>query len=265
MNRLQTKCVLASASAHLVLVLTVLVGSAFFVPKLRTGATVQVTQNGGPPIQVVQLPMPPDALLAPAPAPSVADSRPVSVPAPVRVVEPRPTNPRLDPLGIDTTKPSRTPRVSTNLVARLTGAPPVSTTTSGSSGFNAPPTGTRLDGLLRALSSGTPIEISVGDDRDLGHEDYAQRVKEIYDRTWNPPASGIAREDGTTTAAVVIASDGRVLSAQITTSSDDSTLDTSVQRALAQVKSVEPFEAGAKERQRTYTIHFNLKARRALQ
>jgi hypothetical protein len=46
------------------------------------------------------------------------------------------------------------------------------------------------------------------------------------------------------------------------TPSGDEALDRSVQRTLERVRTIEPFETGAKEEQRTYTINFNLQTGR---
>ncbi len=55
---------------------------------------------------------------------------------------------------------------------------------------------------------------------------------------------------------------GTVISAEIISPSGDETLDKSVQSTLSEVKWIKPFEAGARESQRTYTINFNLRALR---
>jgi len=56
-----------------------------------------------------------------------------------------------------------------------------------------------------------------------------------------------------------------VLSARIVTPSGNTALDRSVQRALYAVKTIgHPFPAGAPEKERTFTIEFNLKSKRGL-
>ena len=65
-----------------------------------------------------------------------------------------------------------------------------------------------------------------------------------------------------TKATVTIASDGTVLSARILKPSGDASVDRSVQRTLDRVTFIAPFPEGAKDKQRTYTINFNLKAKR---
>jgi len=88
---------------------------------------------------------------------------------------------------------------------------------------------------------------------------YAKNVKGDYSRAWN---LGTKNESPTKTISVltkvVIAKDGKVESAKIVKSSGDKLVDESVQRTLDQVKFVPPFEAGAKDERRTFSINFNL-------
>ena len=63
---------------------------------------------------------------------------------------------------------------------------------------------------------------------------------------------------------MTIASDGTVISARIITPSGDAGVDASVQRTLDRVTFIAPFPEGATEKERTYIINFNLKAKRML-
>jgi TonB family protein len=90
---------------------------------------------------------------------------------------------------------------------------------------------------------------------------YDQAVRSIYWHAWLPPED-TASDEAVTKATVTIASDGSVLSARILKHSGDASVDRSVQRALDSVTFIAPFPEGAKDKQRTYTINFNLKAKR---
>jgi TonB family protein len=90
---------------------------------------------------------------------------------------------------------------------------------------------------------------------------YDQVVKSIYWHAWAPPED-TASDEAVTKVTVTIASDGSVLSARIIRASGDASVDRSVQRTLDRVTFIAPFPEGAKEKQRTYTINFNLKAKR---
>jgi TonB family protein len=58
--------------------------------------------------------------------------------------------------------------------------------------------------------------------------------------------------------SVVVAKNGRVLSSKITDKSGDEELDGSVRKVLERVKSLQPFEDGAKDERRTVTVTFKL-------
>jgi len=62
---------------------------------------------------------------------------------------------------------------------------------------------------------------------------------------------------------VTIASDGTVVAKRITKRSGDAAVDASVQRMLDHVTTVQrPFPEGAKDKERTYIIPFNMKTNR---
>ena len=75
----------------------------------------------------------------------------------------------------------------------------------------------------------------------------------------------VANDNANTKVSVTIASDGTVISARIVTPSGDADVDASVQRTLERVKFIAPFPEGATEKERTYTINFNPKAKRLLE
>jgi TonB family protein len=64
--------------------------------------------------------------------------------------------------------------------------------------------------------------------------------------------------------SVTISSDGTVTDSHIITSSGDPRMDTSVKRALNRVTFIHEFPEGAKEKERTFKINFNLKSKRML-
>ena len=61
-----------------------------------------------------------------------------------------------------------------------------------------------------------------------------------------------------------IANNGRVISARIIERSGDGGVDRSVQKTLDRVTEIAPFPDGSTDRERTYIINFNLKAKRLL-
>jgi TonB family protein len=79
------------------------------------------------------------------------------------------------------------------------------------------------------------------------------------------PPDNTASDNANAKVTVTIASDGTVISAQVISSSGDDSVDSSVQRTLDRVTFIAPFPEGTTDKQRTYTINFNLKAKRMLE
>jgi TonB family protein len=87
-------------------------------------------------------------------------------------------------------------------------------------------------------------------------------VRSFYDSAWVRPEDATT-EDATAEVSVTIASDGAVIAKRITKRSGDRAVDASVQNVLDRVTSVgRPFPEGAKDKQRTYIIPFNMKTKR---
>src|SRR5439155_833878 len=95
------------------------------------------------------------------------------------------------------------------------------------------------------------------------YANYDQVVKSIYTHAWLPP-DDTANDDAITKVTVTIQNDGKVLSARIFRPSGETRVDGSVQRTLDRVSFIAPFPEGAKDKQRTYKINFNLRAKRLL-
>jgi len=121
-----------------------------------------------------------------------------------------------------------------------------------------------LRGFRSNLSSSSTEVVYKG---DAGYGEaiasYAQVVKSIYEHAWLPP-DDTASDDAITKVSVTIANDGKVIDSHIVRASGDSLVDHSVQRTLDRVTFIRRFPEGSKDKERTYVINFNLKAKRAL-
>ena len=111
-------------------------------------------------------------------------------------------------------------------------------------------------------SSATAVDTMPGTG-SVSYANYASVVKSIYEQAWTPP-DDTASDDAITKVSVTIGSDGTVISSRILNPSGDARVDGSVQRTLDRVTFVAPFPDGAKEKERTFIINFNLKAKRML-
>jgi TonB family protein len=279
MNRLQKKCVIATAGFHLLLLLVLVFGSAFFSPRPKPDDTQLLdvipsnlidaafssgVRNATPPapapvVQPAPQPAPPTPAVQPAPTP----------PAPKAVVTPPPTiSERLENFfKPEPAKPTPTPaeaqphkiQINTQLVTRTA---PKNSPAADNSQQTARAINNAIRNLKKNLSPGTTIDMP--GDSTVAYANYASVVKSIYDQAWSLPDS-IANDDENVKVTVTIASDGTVISARIIERAGDAPVDASVQRTLDRVSFIAPFPEGATEKERSYTINFNPKAKRTLE
>ena len=117
--------------------------------------------------------------------------------------------------------------------------------------------------IENGISSGTSVELKGPGGGGIPYANFLQAVKSVYARAWVVP-DGVTDDNATAVASVTIARDGTVVSSRITRASGSPAVDRSVQVTLDRVKYAAPLPDDAKENQRTVTINFNVKARRAL-
>ncbi|MGB8369993.1 MAG: energy transducer TonB [Limisphaerales bacterium] len=261
MNRLQKKCVIATAGVHLLLIVILFVGPAFFYSKPKA--------DDLPVLDVI-----PANLIDAAFNSGVANATPPP-PAPVALPQPPPqkvekTEPVKPPdkLSPDSLKPvektsktePRKVQISTQLVTRA--APKNSPTVDNSQQQQrlAQASRSALRNLKNNLTPGTTIDMP--GNSSVAYANYATVVKSVYEQAWILPNE--VADDANTKVSVTIANDGTVISARIVTPSGDAGLDASVQRTLERVKFIAPFPEGATEKERTYIINFNPQVKRLL-
>lgn len=97
----------------------------------------------------------------------------------------------------------------------------------------------------------------------VSYASYASIIKTIYTREWTPPDNA-ANDEANIKVRITVSNDGTVISSEIVTPSGDSGVDDSVQRTLDRVTFIAPFPEGSTEKQKTFIINFNLKAKRML-
>ena len=280
MNRLQKKCVIATAGIHLLLLLILVFGSAFFssrpkpddtqlldvIPANLIDAAVSSGVKGATPPPPAPVVVPP-----PQPAPPTPTFQP-RPPVPKPVVPPPPTlmervervftpEPKPEPAKPAPEKTEPQPhKIQPNITPTVRTAPK-------NSPPNAKPDNSRaiasaIRNLKKNLSPGTTIDMP--GDSTVAYANYASVVKSVYDAAWTLPDS-IANDDENVKVTVTIANDGTVISARIIERAGDAPVDASVQRTLDRVTFIAPFPDGATEKERTYTINFNPKAKRTLE
>jgi TonB family protein len=288
MDRLQQKCFVAATGFHLLLVVILLVGPAFLASKSKSDNSpildvipnnlIDAAFSGGGNPNAKPPPLAPPA----PPAPPIAQPAPPPQPTPVRQPEPpqkpaeevKPTKP--DPRSLETSDDHKhkKPQINTNLVTYKPNTlkpPKPTTTTSTADGEEqrraernrrvADLIGATARNLRNDVSPGVSIDPPGNGTGGEAYANYDQAVQSTYWHAWTPPED-TATDAAITKATVTIASDGTVLSAHILKPSVDASVDRSVQRTLDRVRYIAPFPPGVKEKQRTYTIYFNLKAKR---
>jgi len=287
-NRLQKKCFIAAVGFHLLMLVILLVGPAFlssrskldaiepiaFVPSILID---QLLKGGGSPqasAKETAAPSPPKVQQR---APEVA---PELKPEPqTEPVEP-PKSVARDPDAVSTKPaPKKLPSVSLTKVTRPKNASkPKTKPTSNSTTANdaADQRATRIASAARAaaqavrdgISSATTVQIEGPGGGGPTYASYNSEVARIYKQRYDlalATAGDIAEEQTLIVeASVTITRAGNVLSARVSSPSPSSALNKLVQRVLDSITFVREFPEGTKDLQRTLTIVFDLKPKKAI-
>ena len=274
MNRLQKKCVIATAGIHLLLLTILLVGPAFYNPQPKPEEThvldvisstlVENAMNSG-----VRNATPPP------PAPAITQPPPVQPPPPTppKPVEPKPTiserlkemfNPALKPEPVKPAPPKPAENqthkitINTQLVARVA---PKNVTTKDNSRQTAIAVNDAIKNLRQKLSPG--VVVDVPGTSSVAYSSYKDALATIYYNAWVTP-EGVANDEADTMVKIIVAKDGTVVSSRIVTPSGNAKIDDSVRRALNRVPSVGPLPDQSKSEQE-FTLDFNLKTKQSLE
>ena len=286
MTRLQKKCLIAAAGTHLLVVVVVLC-SGFITSKPKVDDTqvldvipanvIEAAFSSG--VKNAPTPPPTPAIKPPEPTPPIPDPpKPTPPPEPVKIVEPvkppEDVKPVKDPeISIPPPKPPKKPheiKVNKDVVtvdnkqAQKEAAAAVE---------KAAREEKRLrDQRLRAFqnaarsikdSVSTATTVDMPGNGSVSYAHYASVVKNIYERDWVAPDNA-DNDNANVKVSVTISRDGRVVTSRITSPSGDKRVDASVQRTLDRIDFIREFPDGAKEKEKTFIINFNLKAKRML-
>jgi TonB family protein len=275
MNRLQKKCLLATAGFHLLLLVILLVGPAFFSPKPKPddlqlldvipanaidAAFSSGVKNAQPPAPtpVVTQPQP-----APQPQPVQPQPKPVVTPPTLMEKVEKFFNPAPEKLPPDDSAQPKEHVIKPDLTPVTHVAPKNTTTTAAPDNSQKNAKAKALAAALKALrsnlSSGTMIDLP--GNSSVAYANYTSVVKSIYDAAWNNEAltlpNSIADKNETVKVSVTITRDGTVENARIIAPSGDAALDASVQKTLDRVSFIAPFPDDMPEKEWTRTISFN--------
>lgn len=298
MSRLQKKCLLGATSLHVLLLLAAVVGPGFFAKEappsepmieiITDRATDAINPNPGTPgtsQPAPPTPKPPEIQQSePQPAPPRQAERVVEPPQkekekevepvrekvkePVRNSEPKDTVP-----DKPKAKPIKISEKTVKLTSQRIQSNNQSTDTSEADAKAAAKAAARRAQLFAdagkrigsGISSSTEVKLDgpVGTG-GAGLANYGQIVRRRYTDAWVMPTD-LTDDEARVEVSVTIARNGKVLSARITDSSGSPLAANSIQKTLDRVTHIGvPFPDGATESQRTFTMTFNLKARKSL-
>ncbi len=297
MNGFQKKCFVAVAGMHGLLLLVLIVGTAFLKPEKKIDPSRVITLISFP--TVTDGPTRGGASPAPAPAPAPApvpvpipvaqppevQPKPAPVPEPIKAAEkpkPKPVEPvkvaAEIPKVIEKAKPVPTPkptpkppRVIPDLNKPIIRKPSDNKAANEAAEKAAQQKAAAeraalvknlLNKVGQNLSSSTTIETSGGTD-GAAEINYRDLVLSKYDAAWIAP-DDVEDTEANTKVRVIIARNGNVISAEIINPSRNAKLDASVRRTITALRHIHPFPESSKDSQRTFIINFNLKARRGI-
>jgi len=301
MTRLQKKCFLISAGMHGLLLAILLGSSAFrdkpetsHIPILTMipANILDAPGAGGGSPEPSVAPPPSPSQPQPQPAPPVVQPQPhvAQQPPPKPVERPQPREPVERPqpreAATEPTEPVSLPKKTTakrthdiqidftpaTVTSRKTKVKPAPTDTASdesasSSRADARSRRQELAQALEALATGVRNSGAKGTVVDMpgqgGGEAFAGYETVIYNayyHAWSTPDS-VADKLAGADVKIVVARDGRIISAEIIKRSGERALDRSVENALQAVTRLPPFPAGAHDEQRTFLLRFNLEAK----
>ena len=277
MTRLQKKCLIAVAGTHLMLVVTLLC-SGFFRPTPKPDDSqvldvipaniIDAAFRSG--VRGAQPPPPTPIVTPPQQTPTPPPPTPQKQVEPVKPVEPVQQPEKVQPDQTEPKPPKHEVNVDLTPVVRKSTKPDNSQAEADAKAEKAARKAQqeRARAIERAANAirhntSTSTTIDMPGDSSAAYADYASVVKTVYTEAWNLPDTS-ASDDTNVKVSVTISSDGEVTEAHIVERSGDASVDGSVQKTLDRVRQLEPFPAGSTDKERTYIINFNLKAKRML-
>ena len=244
MSRLKRSCVVGSVVFHALILAMLVLGPMLLAKREEKVRVIDLV-----PSEVIDKLLAPAAQVAPPPAP--APPKPKQ-PEPKKVQpkpKPKPIPPKPKPKKI-TPKPKPKPkpiiRVNLNSNVRKPDAQKKE------SQKEAAKRQTALNKLQTKLSGRTSVNVPLGRYASANYESLIRR--KYMDATIHP---GAISGDPVVKVRLVIARNGRILSARVTGKSGVASWDRSVQKALDRVKFIKPFPESMKGSQQTFNLNFN--------
>jgi len=291
MTRLQKKCLIAAAGTHLLLVVVVLC-SGFIKPRPTPDSSdvltvipanlVDALVKSG--VRGAQPPPPTPIVQPPTPAPQPPPPQPQPEPPKPEVQPPEPPKPEIQPedlrpVELPEPKPPKKHEIKPELTVVTRTVPKVTDNTAADAEAEAAAKAKaakeakrlraeRVRAFERAASSirdnaSSATTVEMPGTSTVAYANYSSVVLSIYTEAWRVPDSSTS-DDAIVKASVTIARDGHVVESHIVDRCGDSSVDNSVQKTLDRVRQIPPFPDDSTDKERTYIINFNLKAKRQM-
>ena len=253
MGRLKRSCVVGSVVFHILILAMLVLG-----PMLLATRDETVRVNDLVPSDVSDNLLAPAAPVAPPPAPAPPKPTPPK-PEPKKIQpkpKPKPILPKpkiITPKPkIITPKPKPKPKIKVNLNSNVRKPDARNTKAQKQAAKQREALNRSLNKLDTKLSDRTAVNVPLGRYASANYESLIRR--KYMDATIHP---GAINGDPVVKVRLVIARNGRVISARVTGQSGLASWDRAVQKALDRVKFIKPFPESMKGSQQTFNLNFN--------
>ena len=245
MGRLKRSCVVGSVVFHTLILAMLVLGPMLLAKREEKVRVIDLV-----PSEVIDKLLAPAAPVAPPPAP--APPKPKPKPKKIQPKpKPKPVLPKPKPEK-NTPKPKPKPKLKVNLDSSVRKPDARNTEAEKEAAKRREALNRSLNKLDTKLSGRTAVNVPLGRFASANYESLIRR--KYMDATIHP---GAISGDPIVKVRLVIAQNGRVISAQIVGKSGVDSWDRAVQKALDRVKFIKPFPESMKGSQQTFNLNFN--------
>ncbi len=246
MGRLKRSCVVGSVVFHILILAMLVLGPMLLAKRDETVRVIDLV-----PSDVIDKLLAPAAPVAPPPAPTPPKPTPPK-PEPKKI-QPKPKpKPILPKPKIITPKPKPKPKIKVNLNSNVRKPDARNTKAQKEAAKQREALNRSLNKLDTKLSDRTAVNVPLGRYASANYESLIRR--KYMDATIHP---GAISGDPVVKVRLVIARNGRVISARVTSQAGLASWDRAVQKALDRVKFIKPFPESMKGSQQTFNLNFN--------
>ena len=247
MGRLKRSCVVGSVVFHTLILAMLVLGPMLLAKREEKVRVIDLV-----PSEVIDKLLAPAAPVAPPPAP--APPKPKPEPKKIQPKpKPKPVLPKPKPKkNTPKPKPKPKPKIKVNLDSSVRKPDARNTEAEKEAAKRREALNRSLNKLDTKLSGRTAVNVPLGRFASANYESLIRR--KYMDATIHP---GAISGDPVVKVRLVIARNGRVLSASITGQSGVTSWDRAVQKTLDRVKFINPFPESMKGAQQTFNLNFN--------